>query len=174
MAQVFTSDNIALTKDVFYPIYMNENKSGVILEVGQDQISKKTHNLFLEVSYCQKDNLIGSIEVTYLNSNGQPSSDVFKPETPLIPLEPGDDTKMIQIKITKDFSDEEVFLKVRLRKILINHTKLAEHEQGVGQLITEIEDMSQKSDGKEDFQKFVDMPINKLESGQAYRLANID
>lgn len=172
VAQIYNSDNVALSENVFYPIYLNNNKNGVILEISQDHIIKNK-KLFVEIQSCQKDNLIGSIDVEYYTSQGNSfkREQSFKPDSTFIELDQDDDTKMIMLKITKDFSDEELFLKVRLRSILKSNVKLAEKE--FTRLNTVIEDLSQITNGTKLFSDYIDMPVKQLQIGQAYRLSKI-
>lgn len=78
------------------------------------------------------------------------------------------------VKISKSFSDEELFLKVRLRSVLKKNQQLASVEAQSTKLSTNLEDLSQVTGGTKLFSDFVDIPVKKLEIGEAYRLTNID
>jgi hypothetical protein len=90
-----------------------------------------------------------------------------------VPLDIDDETKMIKIKIRKDFSDEEIFFKVRLRSVLEAHVAMAEAESGIGGLMIKLDDLTQVENGTELFSKYVDMPVKNLQIGQGYALSNI-
>ena len=158
--QVYNSDNIRLSPNVFYPIYLNNNKQGVILEVNQELLDLK-NKMFVEIVTCQEQNLIGSTVVQYYDKNGPNYSreESIPPGNGIVELKIDDVSKMVMVKISKDFSDEELFMKVRLRSIKDTEIKLVEKEaQNIG-LSSKLEDLSQITNGTKLFSNFVDMPI---------------
>ena len=178
--QVFDTDNIALVKDAFYPVYLNPGKAGVILEVNHDQIDKD-NIMFIEILNCgQNTNSdIGEIEVQYYTSGATNNRQhTVKSDSEVIQLDQDEDTKMIMIKIGRQGSEKkkkssktDVFFKVRLRSVKKAHEKIVEREVGIKGLKIALEDMSQIPKGEEIFSKFIGLNVKYLNPGETFRIS---